>query len=220
MAYVQKTFNLPYTRGGFGDPIQNLFKFRDGEKVIQCLTLTENQDTDSNKDFSKPQTINKEQFALDFSENFEAQGPLLIAASNNGYGFRFPMTKLGITTKAGKKIFVLKEPNKMIALEVINSEFIFMATAKGKGLITPLDQVSIISGIGKGVKLMNIGDSTLVGLIPVDQKDKAILIFDDDSQKDISIKSLPVYNRGGLGTIISKRKKLKGIKKLLKLEKN
>ena len=216
MAYVQKTFNLPFTRGGFGDPIQNLFKFRDGAKVIQFLTLPEIQSNDTNKDSSKPQTTDKGQFALDFSENSKPQGPLLIAASNNGYGFRFPMSNLGITTKAGKKIFSLKEPDRMIALEVIDSEFIFMATAKGKGLVTPLDQVSILSGVGKGVKLMNIGDSILVGLLPVDKKDKAILIFDDDSQKDISISSLPVYNRGGLGTIVSKRKKIAEIKKFIK----
>jgi DNA gyrase/topoisomerase IV subunit A len=219
MVYVQKTFNLPYTRGGFGDPIQNLFKFRDGEKVIKFFTLPDNQSGNTKTDSTKPPKTDKKQYALDFSEKTENQGPLIVAASNNGYGFRFPISNLGITTKAGKKIFSLKEPDKMIALEIIDSKFIFMTTSKGKGLVTPLDQVSVLSGAGKGVKLMNIGDSILTGLIVVNAKDKATLTFDDNSQKDISISSLPVYNRGGLGTIVSKRKKILGIKKFIKPDK-
>jgi DNA gyrase/topoisomerase IV subunit A len=219
MVYVQKTFNLPYTRGGFGDPIQNLFKFRDGEKVIQIFTLPDNQNGITETSSPKLAKTDKKQYALDFSEKAEIEGPLLVAASSNGYGFRFPISNLGITTKAGKKIFSLKEPARMIALEIIDSKFIFITTAKGKGLVTPLDQVSVLSGAGKGVKLMNIGDSILTGLIVVNEKDKATLIFDDNSQKDISINSLPVYNRGGLGTIVSKRKKISGIKKFIKPDK-
>jgi len=219
MVYIQKTFNLPYTRGGFGDPIQNLFKFKDGEKVIQFFTLSDNENGNTETSSPKPTKTDKKQYALDFSEKTETEGPLIVAASSNGYGFRFPISNLGITTKAGKKIFSLKEPDKMIALEIIDSKFIFMTTAKGKGLVTPLDQVSVLSGAGKGVKLMNIGDSILTGLIVVDEKDKATLIFEDNSQKDISINSLPVYNRGGLGTIVSKRKKVSGIKKFIKPEK-
>ncbi len=217
MAYVQKTFNLPYTRGGFGDPIQNLFKFKDGEKVIQFLTLPESQDNDSNQPPQESRSTDKGQYALDFSEKSESI-PMLIAASNTGYGFQFPISNLGVTTKAGKKVFSLKGEDRMVSLEVVDSKFLFMATEKGKGLVTPIDQVSVLSGVGKGVKLMNIGDSTLVGLVPVNEKDKATLIFEDGGQKDISITSLPVYNRGGLGTIVSKRKKLAGIKKFIKAE--
>ena len=39
MVYVSKLYNLPYTRAGFGEPVQNLFKFADGEKVISMLSL-------------------------------------------------------------------------------------------------------------------------------------------------------------------------------------
>ena len=39
MVYVCKIYNLPYTRAGFGEPIQNLLKFADGEKVVSVLSL-------------------------------------------------------------------------------------------------------------------------------------------------------------------------------------
>ena len=63
---------------------------------------------------------------------------------------------------------------------------------------------------------MNVRDSVLVGLIPVNEKDKVTLTFEDGSQKDISINSLTIYNRGGIGNIISKRKKIVRITKFIK----
>ena len=38
-SYIQKVYNLPYARSGFGEPIQNLFKFADGEQVLQMISL-------------------------------------------------------------------------------------------------------------------------------------------------------------------------------------
>ena len=38
--YISKVYSLPYTRSGFGEPVQSLFKFGDGEKVIGIITLS------------------------------------------------------------------------------------------------------------------------------------------------------------------------------------
>ena len=39
MCYVQRAFNFPYTRGGFGEPIQNLFKFKDDENGFKDMIV-------------------------------------------------------------------------------------------------------------------------------------------------------------------------------------
>jgi len=90
MVYVFKLYNLPYTRTGFGEPVQNLFKFADGEKVISILSLDpaelaagQNSPTGDSSGKSSRQT--RLSFA---SENKGGLEGMIIGSS--GYGFRFP----------------------------------------------------------------------------------------------------------------------------------
>ena len=79
MVYIHKVFNLPYTRGGFGEPVQNLFKFGDGERVIKILSLpgAENGKTEEAG----------EQQAFDFEDSVEDSEELLFV-NNMGMGLR------------------------------------------------------------------------------------------------------------------------------------
>ena len=52
--YVSKVYNLPYARSGFGEPIQSLFKFGDGEKVIGMLALSSAGDGSSYTGRNRP----------------------------------------------------------------------------------------------------------------------------------------------------------------------
>jgi hypothetical protein len=59
---------------------------------------------------------------------------------------------------------------------------------------------------------MKLPDTTLVGFKFVSLKERVTLVHDDNREKLLSISKLPVYNRGSMGVIISKRKKLTRIK--------
>jgi DNA topoisomerase IV A subunit len=216
-SYIQKIYNLPPTRSGFGEPIQNLFKFSDGEQVLKMLSLNPEEllaeVTPAPKKKSSRKTLPKEQATLDFTSGKDGEdSPLgnleFMVMSEMGYGFRFPAANLTETTKSGRKIMSLKKDDRMTAVSLVRAGFVFMATVDGKGLVIATDQVSQLSGSGMGVKLMNTASSKVAGFKFVDKKDKITLVFESGKDKEITVKSVPVYNRGSQGVILSKRKKI------------
>lgn len=212
MVYVCKAFSLPYTRGGFGDPVQSLFNFGDGERVIHLLSLDPQElaqmypsESANKKPAKKTKGIGNQLTLLFPGGDHEREG---IVASDSGYGFRFPIANLAETTKSGRKIITLKEGERMVGFAPVLKPFLFMATRSGKGMVTELEQVSKLTGTGRGAKLMNVDQSKLAAIKTVDRKDTATLVFEDGGRKEIEMKKVPVYNRGGKGVNISRKKKI------------
>lgn len=191
IVYAAKAYNLPYTRSGFGEPIQSLFKFADGEKVIGMMRLPSSPEEEQNGG----------QSALRFEEETE-----YMVASANGFGFRFPITNPGETTRSGRKVMNLKDGDRMIGFAPVTRDHVFLATAKGKAVVIATDQIARLTGSGKGVILMKPGDSHLVGFKFVHLKDKVNLSFNSGKDKEVAVKSIRLCNRGSQGVIVSKRK--------------
>ncbi|MFQ5449027.1 MAG: DNA topoisomerase (ATP-hydrolyzing) subunit A [Nitrospinaceae bacterium] len=217
MVYIQKIYNLPYTRGGFGEPIQNLFKFADGERVIHMLSLdSPTREGEDNGSMDTPRSSGNggvNQFSLDFPDPDAKKEPAprdidLMAASQSGFGFRFAASILSETTRAGRKIMNLKSNDRMAGVLPVLKDYVFLASDAGKGLIIPIAQVSKLAGTGMGVKLMKITGGKLVGFQLVNLKDKVTLLLEDGKTRDIRMSKIPVYHRGSMGVIISKRKKI------------
>ncbi|MEK9629505.1 MAG: DNA topoisomerase IV subunit A [Nitrospinota bacterium] len=192
VAYVAKVYNLPYTRSGFGEPIQGLFKFADGEKVIGMIRLPAGSE---NEDENGQSTL-----------GFEGEDEEIMVASANGFGFRFPLSNLGETTRSGRKIMNLKNEDRMVGFAPVTQDHLFLATAQGKAVVIATEQVAQLTGSGKGVILMKPGDSQLAGIKFVNLKDKVTLSFDSGKDKEITVKSVRLCNRGSQGVIVSKRK--------------
>ena len=189
--YITKAYNLPHTRTGFGEPIQSLFKFSDGEKVIGMIRLPGTPEDNKQK---------SGQSSLSFDKVDE-----YMVVSSNGFGFRFPISNLGETTRSGRKIMSLKNDDRMIGFSPVSQKHVFLATAVGKAVVIATEQVTQLTGSGKGVILMKPGESQLVGFKFVKLKDKIKLVFDTGKDKDITVKSVRLCNRGSQGVIISKR---------------
>ena len=201
--YVSKVYNLPYTRSGFGEPVQSLYNFGDGEKVIGMLPLpapVEGSETP------------KGQATMDFIKKGKSEENEFMVASADGFGFRFPLSNLAETTRSGRKIMNLKNDDRMIGFAPVTQDHVFLATAKGKAVVIPTDQVTQLTGSGKGVTLMKPGESSLVGFKFVSLKHKVTLQFDSGNDKEITVKSVRLCNRGSQGVIISKRKTILKIK--------
>ena len=199
--YVAKVYNLPYARSGFGEPIQSLFKFGDGEKVIGMLAL-------SPAGNGSETSIAAGQASLDFTKKSKQKkgNQEFMVVSANGFGFRFPISNLSETTRSGRKIMGLKDEDRMIGFAPVTHDHVFLATSKGKAVVIATDQVAQLSGSGKGVILMKPGESSLVGFKLVSLKDKVTLKFNSGDDKVITVKSVRLCNRGSQGVIISKRK--------------
>ncbi|MZG29591.1 MAG: DNA topoisomerase IV subunit A [Nitrospinae bacterium] len=206
-AYVTKVYNLPYTRSGFGEPVQSLFKFGDGEKVIGMTIVSPSSDDTDSTDADGQTTLN---FIKETKP--ENDPPEFMVASANGFGFRFPSSNLTETTRSGRKIMSLKEGDSMIGFAPVTHDHVFLATAKGKAVVIPTEQVTQLSGSGKGVTLMKPGDSSLAGFKLVNLKEKVEIEFSSGANKIITVKSVRLCNRGSQGVIVSKRKTITNIK--------
>ena len=199
MVYIQKVFNLPYTRGGFGEPVQNLFKFGDGERVIKILSLpgTENGKTEESG----------EQQAIDFEDTIEDSEELL-CVSDIGNGFTFPLANLTETSRAGKRVMSVKDDARMVAVSPVTEDHVLLISEAGKGLLIDLDQVTQLSGAGVGTKLMNTAKSKVSTAKCVNRKQSVQMIFDDGKSKELNLSKITIHNRGGQGVFVSKTKKV------------
>ncbi len=152
MVYVFKLYNLPYTRTGFGEPIQNLFKFSDGEKVVSIISLDPAELAATTKILTgKPSKKSSRQTRLSFADEKNSGLEGMIVGSS-GYGFRFTLTSLIETTRSGRKLMTLKSDDKLIGFSLVTGDHLFMASISGKGIVIPVKQVTLLTGAGMGSK--------------------------------------------------------------------
>ena len=201
MVYIHKVFNLPYTRGGFGEPVQNLFKFGDGERVIKILSLPESGSENGETEEAG------EQQGFDFEDSIENSEELLFV-NDMGHGFRFPIANLTETSRAGKRVMSVKEDARMVAVSPITGKYVLLISDAGKGLLIKLNQVAQLSGAGVGVKLMNAPKSKVTAAKSIDRKQSVQMIFEDGKSKELNLSKITVHNRGGQGVFVSKTKKV------------
>ena len=214
MVYICKIYNLPYTRAGFGEPIQNLFKFADGEKVVSVLSLDPAELATATGGIS-PDGDSLEKSSRQARLNFvrEDKGGLEgLVIGSSGYGFRFPISNLTETTRSGRKLMTLKDDDRIAGFSLVTGDHLFMASVNGKGIVIPVDQISVLTGAGMGSRLMKLVNSSLAGFKVTNKKGRATLVFDDGKTKEINVRDVRLCNRGGQGIIVSKRKKITGIK--------
>ena len=100
----------------------------------------------------------------------------------------------------------LKNDDRMIGIAPVTQDYLFLATAQGKAVVIATAQITQLIGSGKGVILMKPGDSHLIGFKFVNLKQKVNISFDSGKDKEITVKSVRLCNRGSQGVIISKRK--------------
>ena len=101
----------------------------------------------------------------------------------------------------------------MLGIELITAPLVLMVSEKGRGAVVQIAQIPLLSGAGRGVKLMRPGDSKLTGIKSVNLKSKVTLEFETGGMKEFAVKKIPIYNRGSQGIILSKRRKVIYIKK-------
>ena len=130
---------------------------------------------------------------------------------SSGYGFRFPLSNLTETTRSGRKLMTLKGDDKIVGFSLVTGDHLFMASVNGKGIVIPVEQVSLLTGAGMGSRLIKLINSSLAGFKITSKNGHSTITFDDGKTKKINIKDIRVTNRGGQGIIISKRKKITAV---------
>ncbi len=123
--YVIKALQVPATTG-YGEPVQTLLNFRDGERVVAAALV--------------PPAAEGEQW----------QWPLWVMVSTLGLGARI-RPELDETTKSGRRYARPKEGDEIAVVTPCNGEVLTVATAGGYLLSFPAHELPELTGAGRGV---------------------------------------------------------------------
>jgi len=182
-AYVLKMNDVPPSTG-YGEPVQKLFKFADGEKVVAALSLD-------------PRVT-------------PAEEVVLLAATRDGMVLRFSADPLReATTRAGRRFAKPADGDEVVLVSVCEpGAIVALASEKGRAILFDSDEVPVLSGPGKGVYGIRLADDDRVvgaALFGKDEK-RAVLTLENGKGTPYTVtRRYDVVGRGGKGFEMIKR---------------
>jgi DNA gyrase subunit A len=193
VAYTSRLIDVPASTG-YGEPIQRLFKLKDGEKIVAALSL----DPRAIGDVAPP------------AKRPDDPPPVhAVAVSSDGYSLRFGLAPLTEpSTRAGRRFSRPAKGSEIVGVaRVTGSEVLIAATAEGRGILCKADEVNYLSGPGKGVILIKLaGDDRVLGFI-ASAGDRDLLTVETSrgAEQTISTAKYEVTGRGGKGRELLQR---------------
>ena len=185
-AYVLHLNDVPPSTG-YGEPVQKLFKFGDGERVVAALSLDPR--------VTRPKNV------------------VLLAVTRRGLVFRFSADPFReVTTRAGRR-FARPAKGDEVAHVFLCEEkdLVALASEKGRAILFPASEVPVLAGPGKGVLGFKLApDDRLVGaaVFGEDEKRATLTLVNGKGTEHTVTKRYTAVSRGGKGFELIKRDRL------------
>ncbi len=213
--YVSRVYDLDVSGKGYGDPIQTLFHFQDEERIVAALpsepeSISETplmlQTESDSSEAEKGQLA----FFPDLGKDSETEEtpaqepppPLCLVATRSGVGFCFERTSLKETsTRSGRTLIRLRPGDEVVAVRAVLKPLLAIATIR-RVLVTPIAQVSILAGAGRGVRLIKPDPPGVLDYLLVGGDDQLLIKKQKGKEQEVVMSDLPVYNRGAKGAVI------------------
>ncbi len=190
-AYTMRINEVPASHG-YGEPITKFFKMADQVKVVAAVTTDER---------FVPSEIN--------GRRGDPPGPYLLAATAQGLTLRTPFAAFRTaSTRAGRKFARLSDGDRVVFATVPHDEqSMFLASRIGHVIHFPIDEVNVLSGVGKGVLGIKLkpGDECLGGALSGTRFDALVVETTGGRNLDIRRGAYPPTHRGGKGYEVVKR---------------
>ncbi len=199
VCYTARMIDIPASTG-FGEPIQKLFKLKDGEKIVAAISFDTRVIGDILEDPKKPDLCPA-------THGF--------AAASNGFASRFGLpTFAEVSTRSGRRYARVATGAEIIGVYSIDgSEIVLAISGDCRAIICPAAEINYLSGAGKGVMLIKLAKTDrLVGFKP-SKGDRDLLVVETNrgAKKTISTTKYRTTARGGRGTEIQKNGKISRI---------
>jgi DNA gyrase subunit A len=192
VVYTARIADLPASTG-YGEPIQSLFKFKDGEKVVGALSLD-------------PREI-----GVVRSSNPETPPPVhALAATSDGYSLRFSLEPfVEASTRAGRRYARVADKAEVVGVtRVSGGEVVIAATRQARAMLCKVEEINFLSGPGRGVILIKLQkeDDRLLGFI-ASKGDRDLMTVETSrgAEQTISTAKYGVTGRGGKGRELLQR---------------
>ena len=191
VAYTSRVIDVPASTG-YGEPIQRLFKLKDGEKVVGALSLD-------------PRATG----VIAAKKDGDPAPNHAVAVTSDGYALRFGLAPLvEPSTRAGRRFARPAGGADVLGVaKVTGKEILIAATAGARGLLCRVDEVNYLSGPGKGVILIKLSkDDRVLGFI-ASTGDRDLLTVETSrgAEQTISTSKYEVTGRGGKGRELLQR---------------
>ena len=196
VCYTARMIDIPASTG-FGEPIQKLFKLKDGERIVAALSFDPRVIGNVFADAKQPEYCP------------DTHG---FAASSNGFALRFGLEAfVEASTRSGRRYARASSGAELIDVHAIDStETVLAVSANCRAMVCPIDEVNYLSGAGKGVMLIKLDKSDrLVGVKPSKgERDLLTVETNRGAKKTISTVKYRTTSRGGKGNEIQKNGKI------------
>ena len=198
VAYTSRIIDIPASTG-YGEPIQRFFKLRDGERIVGTMSL----DPRVIGDISTPAP--RRGGASDPPEP-----PVhAVAVSSDGYSLRFSLEPfVEPSTRAGRRYGRVPEGAEFVGVaRSTGDEILIAASREARAVLTKVDEVNYLSGPGRGVILMKLGEGDrLLGFIAsTGDRDLMTVETSRGAEQTISTAKYEVTGRGGKGRELLQR---------------
>ncbi|MBX3192969.1 MAG: DNA topoisomerase 4 subunit A [Labilithrix sp.] len=190
-AYTCRIADVPATTG-YGEPIQKLFKMKDGESIVAMASLD-------------PRVIGA---ALAGDEEHYPE-TFAVAATSDGSALTFGLEAfLAPSTRAGRKFARVSEGSSVIGVDVVGGDETLIAVSKKRrALLCKVTEVKFLASAGKGVLLMKLADDdALLGFKAArDDRDTLVVKTSLGGEQRINTARYEKTGRGGKGREIISR---------------
>jgi DNA gyrase subunit A len=191
VAYTCRVIDVPASTG-YGEPIQRLFKLKDGERIVAALSLD-------------PRAIGD----IKSKKEGEPARTHAVAVTSDGYALRFGLEPfVEASTRSGRRFARPAEGAEVVgAAAVHGDETLIAATAAARGMLCKVDEINYLSGPGKGVILIKLSDEDKVLGFIASAGDRDLLTVETTrgGEQTISTAKYEVTGRGGKGRELLQR---------------
>ena len=192
VAYTCRIVDVPASTG-YGEPIQKLFKFKDGERVVTALSLD-------------PRVASK----ISAAREGDVPPVHALAVTSDGYSLRFGLDGfVEPSTRAGRRYAKAGDGVDVVGVaRITGQEVVIAATRDARAMLCRADEINFLSGPGRGViliKLQNDDDRVLGFIASVGDRDLMTVETTRGAEQTISTAKYEVTGRGGKGRELLQR---------------
>jgi len=190
-AYSVRIADVPASTG-YGEPIQRLFKLKDGERIVAAFSM----------DPRVAGTI--------AAKKEGAEPPVhAVAVTSDGYSLRFSFEPfVEPSTRAGRRYARAPEGAEVVGVaRLTGGEILIAATREARAMLTKAVEVNFLSGPGRGVILIKLDpDDRVLGFI-ASSGDRDLMTVETSrgAEQTISTTKYEITGRGGKGRELLQR---------------
>jgi DNA gyrase subunit A len=192
VAYTARLIDIPASTG-YGEPIQRLFKLKDGERIVAAFSLD-------------PRA------AGEIAAKKEGAEPPVhaVAVASDGYSLRFSLQPFAEpSTRAGRRYAKAGEKAEFVGVaRVAGGEIVIAATREAHAMLCKVEEISFLSGPGRGVILIKLAspeDRVLGFIASTGDRDLMTVETSRGAEQTISTTKYDVTGRGGKGRELLQR---------------